>query len=688
MKSALVTRIAVTLTFALAVAPYAFANDSGVTSSTVYRGPYLQMATPDGITIVWRTDSRIKPVVRYGASPNALEQRASGDDILLKVSTDIDAPKRVPRLFEMPDDMRQRREKDGDHSASTRAGTYQYEARISGLEPSTKYYYAVYDGNSRLAGGDTYFFRTSPEHGESAPTRIWVVGDSGTGGRDQARVHEAMRKLIADENHPLDMYIHVGDMAYGDGADFEFQEHFFEPYDETLRNVVSWPAMGNHEGRTSRGISGIGPYYDAYVVPENAQAGGVPSGTEAYYSFDVANMHFICLDSHDLDRKPTGAMARWLKEDLSKTSADWLIAFWHHPPYTKGSHDSDREGQLIEMRTHIMPILEAAGVDLVLTGHSHIYERSMLMDGAYDTPTTAEGVILDDGDGRPGGDGAYRKSAGLNPHEGTVQIVAGHGGTGVSRKGTMPVMREIIVEHGSVILDIEGDTMVGRMLDKHDEIRDLFSVVKRGQVEVQRVADPWQPAPLPPDKRGVMEDFLLETPGTQPENFQIAAARDATIEIVETGGSIKRHRLHTRIPANGPYALCLYDDFSGDRYEVKLLFQITPGGARNALGLVFRAEDHRNYYFLRADASRHAVDLVKVEDGAETVLESKNYVFEFDRWHEIELDANNAAIWIEIDDNPVLNMTDESLPNDGTIGIRVDPGTDATIARLEVERQW
>ena len=163
------------------------------------------------------------------------------------------------------------------------------------------------------------------------------------------------------------------------------------------RHKVCWPTMGNHEGRTSSGRTGIGPYYDAYVVPTRGEAGGLASGTEAYYSFDYANIHFICLDSHDLDRRPTEPMARWLKADLEKTRADWLIAFWHHPPYTKGSHDSDKERDLMEMRQHIMPIIEQGGVDVVFTGHSHTYERSMLMDGAYATNTVAENVILDDG---------------------------------------------------------------------------------------------------------------------------------------------------------------------------------------------------------------------------------------------------------------------------------------------------
>jgi hypothetical protein len=287
-------------------------------------------------------------------------------------------------------------------------------------------------------------------------------------------------------------------MAYSSGTDVEFQKYFFESYAPMLRQVVCWAAMGNHEGLTSWGVSGEGPYYDAYVLPTRGEAGGLASGTEAYYSFDYGTAHFICLNSHDLDRSPAGAMAQWLKADLENTRAEWLVAFFHHPPYTKGSHDSDTEYQEIEMREQIMPILESGGVDLVLTGHSHIYERSMLMDGAYATPTVASGVILDDGDGDPSGDGPYRKSAGLQPHEGTIQIVAGHGGTGLRRKGTMPVMKRIILEHGSVIIDIDADTLRGTMVNSEGATRDVFSVVKHGKVTPQRLTNPRQPPPGQP----------------------------------------------------------------------------------------------------------------------------------------------------------------------------------------------
>ena len=307
---------------------------------------------------------------------------------------------------------------------------------------------------------------------------------------------------IQEEKRPLDFYLHLGDMAYSRGRDVEFQTRFFEMYEPTLRNLVCWPTMGNHEGGTSKGTNGVGPYYDAYVCPTRGEAGGVPTGTEAYYSFDYGRIHFICLDSHDLDRKPTGLMARWLKLDMERTKAEWLIAYFHHPPYTKGTHDSDREKQLIEMRQHIMPVLESGGIDLVLTGHSHIYERSMLIDGAYATPTVAEGVVLDDGEGDPTKGEPYKKSSGLTPNGGNIQIVAGHGGTTVGRKGTLPLMRKIIVEHGSVIIDIDGDTLRGTMLNKFGEVRDVFGLVKRGQVTHQRLFSPWQPTPWKTENAG------------------------------------------------------------------------------------------------------------------------------------------------------------------------------------------
>lgn len=476
------------------------------------RSPYLQLATPNSMVIVWRTEGAIKPVVRYGTAADALEQATSESAVVTRIALTTNKvelkklEEKQPELFRLPK----------LHSAP--AGQYQYEVRITGLTPNTRYYYGIFDGQRRLTEpNESYHFVTHPPRGEAKAARIWVVGDSGTGREAQHNVHSSMIDWTSHEQRPIDFYLHLGDMAYQRGRDVEFQTRFFEMYEPTLRHVVCWPTMGNHEGSTSKGTNGVGPYYDAYVCPARGEAGGVPTGTEAFYSFDYGRIHFICLDSHDLDRKPTGLMARWLKLDLERAKSDWLIAFFHHPPYTKGSHDSDREKQLIEMRTHILPILESGGVDLVLTGHSHIYERSMLMDGAYETPTVAEGVIFDDTEGDPRTGEPYRKSAGLNPNSGTIQIVAGHGGTSNSRKGTMPVMRKIIVEHGSVVLDIDGDTLRGTMINKFGEVRDVFALQKRGVVEQRRLMAPWQPDPWKKPKSPGEE-----TPAEAPEDFFVA----------------------------------------------------------------------------------------------------------------------------------------------------------------------
>ena len=92
------------------------------------------------------------------------------------------------------------------------------------------------------------------------------------------------------------------------------------------------------------------------------------SGTEAYYSFDYGNIHFVCLDSSlDTSRSANGAMATWLIAIFQNNTKDWLVVFFHHPPVSKGSHNSDSEIELVEMRQNFGPILENYGTDLVLS---------------------------------------------------------------------------------------------------------------------------------------------------------------------------------------------------------------------------------------------------------------------------------------------------------------------------------
>nr|MCH9688489.1 metallophosphoesterase [Deltaproteobacteria bacterium] len=190
------------------------------------------------------------------------------------------------------------------------------------------------------------------------------------------------------------------------------------------------------------------------------------------------------LDSHDSSRDPDGPMLTWLSADLMATNQEWIVAFWHHPPYTKGSHDSDTEGALVQMRENALPILEAAGVDLVLGGHSHIYERSYLLDGAYDTPSIANVGVHDASDGRVDGDGPYEKPAGLSANQGAVYVVAGHGGTGVSQDDVHPLMFFDETSNGSCLLDVQGNRLSLINVRFDGQVTDRVAILKGDGVMV------------------------------------------------------------------------------------------------------------------------------------------------------------------------------------------------------------
>ena len=154
-------------------------------------------------------------------------------------------------------------------------------------------------------------------------------------------------------------------------------------YEDILLRSPLWSCPGNHEYLSADMVTKTGPYYDIFTFPINGEIGGLPSGSEAYYSFDYGNIHFISLDSQDEGVNPGDPMYVWLENDLNATNQDWIVVFFHYPPYSKGSHDSDTDPTQITMRENLVPVLEAGGADLILTGHSHSYERSYLINGHY-----------------------------------------------------------------------------------------------------------------------------------------------------------------------------------------------------------------------------------------------------------------------------------------------------------------
>jgi hypothetical protein len=286
-------------------------------------------------------------------------------------------------------------------------------------------------------------------------------------------------------------------------------------YPEMLRKSAVWSTRGNHESATSGGVP---VYYNIFTMPTAGQAGGVGSGTEAYYSFDYGDIHFICLDSYASSRAVGSPMLNWLQSDLAATDKKWIIAFWHHPPYTKGSHDSDSEQALVDMRQNVLPILEAGGVDLVLGGHSHSYERSFLIDNHYGLSTSfADTHKKQTGGGRPGVDsGSYKKlsSDPQAPQAGAVYAVPGSSGQISGGSLNHPAMFISLNQLGSMVLDVDGNTLHAKFLRETGVIDDYFTMQK---ISVSSTVPPAITTTSLPDAiRTVPYSASFEATGDQP----------------------------------------------------------------------------------------------------------------------------------------------------------------------------
>jgi len=405
------------------------------------RGPYLQIGTPSSIIVKWRTDVSTVGVVKYGASAASLTMTAQ------------------------------------DVSSTT-----EHEVLVSGLVADTTYFYSIGSAAVTLAGEDSeHYFVTSPPAGTAKQTRLWVIGDAGTANASARAVRDAYVSFLGAEK--TDLLLMLGDNAYNSGTDSEYQAAVFDMYPQILRNTVVWPTLGNHDAATQPP-----PYYDIFTLPTAAEAGGVASGDEAYYSFDYANVHFVCLDSQESSRSPGGPMLTWLTNDLNANTQPWVIAFWHHPPYSKGSHNSDTESKLIDMRTNANPIIEAHGVDLVLGGHSHAYERSLLIDGHYGLSGTfvcdpALGGGNACGSGQEENDGLYQKpDVAGSANQGAVYTVAGSSGKTGGGTFDHPAMFLSISVLGSVVLDINDDRLDATFLDSTGNILDYYTVHKGADI--------------------------------------------------------------------------------------------------------------------------------------------------------------------------------------------------------------
>jgi predicted phosphodiesterase len=323
---------------------------------------------------------------------------------------------------------------------------------------------------------------TFPSADSKELSTIWVIGDAGSGKKEQNLVRDSYLSYCS--NKKPDLWIWLGDNAYEKGKKEEYQQNVFTShFEDIMKNTPVYSCIGNHD-MANMGYQNFFTrifnfhYFTVFDHPEKGEAGGVPSNSRHYYSFDYRNIHFISLDSYGSFNHSSSSMYKWLQEDLKQNNQTWTIVFFHHPPYTKGTHDSDYEQEMLDMRENILPLLEQYGVDLVLSGHSHVYERSFLINGHYGrSESFNSSMMLDKGKGSP--EAPYRKEW---RGKGTVYAVVGNSGKAGGRKEGWPhpAMAYYNSEAmGSMKLEVKGDSLHARFVDTEKKVRDEFVMTKR-----------------------------------------------------------------------------------------------------------------------------------------------------------------------------------------------------------------
>jgi hypothetical protein len=208
---------------------------------------------------------------------------------------------------------------------------------------------------------------SSAAHAASAPVKITlplkkgsvrfaVIGDTGTGTSQQHELGDIL--LGSRQGFPYEFVLMLGDNLYGGETPADYKNKFQDVYQQLLdAKVKFYAALGNHDEPAQR-------FYENFNM----------EGKE-YYRFTKGNASFYALNSNYMDKKQVD----WLEKELSKDTSEWKIAFCHHPPYSSGGkHGSDEQ-----LRKVVEPIFVKYGVNVVLAGHEHFYERIKPQKGIF-----------------------------------------------------------------------------------------------------------------------------------------------------------------------------------------------------------------------------------------------------------------------------------------------------------------
>ncbi len=304
--------------------------------------PYLQSATRTTMTVMWEMEAEASAVVEYGTT------------FPPKQSAKVEKPATLG------------------------------EVTLSGLEPSTKYFYRVVctDAEGRKTEGKPLTFLTAP--GPDDAFSFTVVGDT----QRNPAVTGKIAKLMW-ERRP-NFVVHCGDVVDDGAAKWQWTGDLFKPCNELFGRVPVFPCIGNHEKNHAH-------YYKYFSLPK----------PEYYYSFKYGNADFFVLDTNrgrDLTEK--GEQYKWLDKALAASDAKWKICYHHHPPYSSDDDDfgNSWKGPTTSGDVRVRGfagLYEKHNVDVVFNGHVHIYERTWpIRSGKVDQKSGVVYVTSGGGGGR------------------------------------------------------------------------------------------------------------------------------------------------------------------------------------------------------------------------------------------------------------------------------------------------
>ncbi|MBK9089594.1 MAG: metallophosphoesterase [Holophagales bacterium] len=249
-------------------------------------------------------------------------------------------------------------ERDCPTAIETAEPVTRHDVLVSGLRPDTVYWYRLeMDGGGR----ESIPVRTQPD--TPRRIRVAVVGDThGTGG-----VHARIVGEILRENP--DLLVHTGDLSLRPGKrEGNVEREFFRVEGPLLRSVPIYPVLGNHDGNGSR-------FVELFVRPHGV-------GEATYYLVRWGTLALVALDTNE-SVEAGSTQGLWLARTLESLAGDAGVVFrvvaMHWGPFESGSG----HGSNLESREALVPLFERYGVDLVFSGHDHVYERGTVRGVRY-----------------------------------------------------------------------------------------------------------------------------------------------------------------------------------------------------------------------------------------------------------------------------------------------------------------